>query len=561
MEFSATTVVLVEESGCRWLIGVDPDWALTLVALVSEDPKHWDDMASCWDRYRSPVVPEFANSLTWAAVDLAVVLETLEQQEAWIVIDLLHKRILTGGNAPTIERNAGFAMEVDERDDEHWSMNIHLPPWWELEAQTTVDQVRAPRQTPAVVRRTDRDLLYGSAMLNDLATRILAVVASPGWQSIKGTDNARRQQAVTIEVHRDWLMTPRDDLNGGTPRQLLHGGIDWINKICWGQQLRVPDLKTFVALPTDFSNYETAPLGLEELAIYFNLCRELINAGWGWCRDQLSDPAPSPNHDDHIRLVAFLAQVNAEWLESPFEDGSPPSFIIEANRRRIGRSPGVPILGMVGVEPHTGMFDCDCPICQMLAERTEHHSDDTFSEIPGGAAFGSFAFIGIDGHHLELEDEFAFSACETREDWQLHRIPLDDDFDDFDDFKTDASEPNFSAGPTAKTEEPDPFAPVWSSQVCDEPLPGDPLDHMKLAFLVAEMIGVLHSLQAPHPRIEQLNGCFTNFRHSEPDPKTACERLCGYLEDLARQYPELVSRVADLQSRLPKVTRDSPADQ
>ncbi len=29
-------------------------------------------------------------------------------------------------------------------------------------------------------------------------------------------------------------------------------------------------------------------------------------------------------------------------------------------------------------------------------------------------------FTSIDGHHLELDDEFAFSKCETREEWEEH---------------------------------------------------------------------------------------------------------------------------------------------
>ena len=45
-------------------------------------------------------------------------------------------------------------------------------------------------------------------------------------------------------------------------------------------------------------------------------------------------------------------------------------------------------------------LDCDCPICQAEAE----------------GEFGP-SFLWFDGHHLELEDEFAFSLCETREEW------------------------------------------------------------------------------------------------------------------------------------------------
>jgi hypothetical protein len=46
-------------------------------------------------------------------------------------------------------------------------------------------------------------------------------------------------------------------------------------------------------------------------------------------------------------------------------------------------------------------FDDDCPLCQALAE----------------GEFGP-TFMWFDGHRLELEDEFAFSLCVTRAEWE-----------------------------------------------------------------------------------------------------------------------------------------------
>ena len=62
------------------------------------------------------------------------------------------------------------------------------------------------------------------------------------------------------------------------------------------------------------------------------------------------------------------------------------------------RGAGVEIVGMDEQQSEQHAIDCDCPICNMMAD----------------GMFG-VGFNSIDGHHLELDDEFAFSMHETRE--------------------------------------------------------------------------------------------------------------------------------------------------
>ena len=42
-------------------------------------------------------------------------------------------------------------------------------------------------------------------------------------------ETASRWHALTIRVHADWLMTPREDLGGQPPRHFLHRGRDWVD--------------------------------------------------------------------------------------------------------------------------------------------------------------------------------------------------------------------------------------------------------------------------------------------------------------------------------------------
>ena len=385
-------VVIVEEDGYRLGETLDEEAALTLVAVASEDPVCWDDVVAYWPRYRTPPVPEFADSLALERVDFAAARGTLDRHESWVVIDLVRRRIITGREMEPIGRDQAFAMVVEESGQQHWPLSIHLSPWWEMVEHADPGVMDRDRETPLSVPRVNREVLFGAAMLEDLARRILDFVESEEWRASGASEKVRVRYDFTVRVHRDWLMTPRQDLAGLMPRQMLHGGVDWLDRVIWAQRLRFEDRGEIVAVSTSVSGYDEAPMGREEVVMYFDMCRELIGAGWEWCVAQgikLQDISGRLRREHE--LVAFLTGVKDEWLMSPFEGGSPPRFIIECSRRRVPRGAGVAIAGMTERESETHEIDCDCPICNMMADGT----------------FGT-AFAGIDGHHLELDDEFAF---------------------------------------------------------------------------------------------------------------------------------------------------------
>jgi hypothetical protein len=396
-----------------------------------------------------------------------------------------------------------------------------------MHEQTDLATIDQDRESPLAVPRVNRQVLFGQPMIEDLATRILDVVETQPWKSSGAAEDERSRYDFTIQVHRDWLMTPRQDLDGLMPRQMLHGAHQWIDHLVWSQRIRFDDGGDIVAAPTSVTGYDDAPMGSEEMVIYFDLCRELISAGWQWClAHEFGDRSQRERE-----LARFLDDVKQQWLDSPFEGGSPPRFIIECSRRRVPRGVDVPIVGMTERETEEHMIDCDCPICNMMA-------DGMFG--PG--------FAHLDGHHLDLDDEFAFSMHETREAWEEQQREFAE--------MSARIDREMAERKAAGDKEPDEFASAWSGQVSDDPLPGDPQGHMKLAFLLAEIVGTLQSAGAPHDDIKQLNTRFTDFRHSDPaDLPTSGKQLSDHLEELAQRYPDLVSRVADLQSRIDEQIR------
>jgi hypothetical protein len=229
--------------------------------------------------------------------------------------------------------------------------------------------------------------------------------------------------------------------------------------------------------------------------------------------------------------MEFLRGVKAEWLAGPCEGNPPSGFILECSRRRVPRAAGVPIAGTAEQQREEHVIDGDCPICEMMAD----------------GEFG-VAFVGIDGHHLELDDEFAFSLHETREAWEEQQREFAE--------MAAAIDRKRAEREAAGEREPDELASVWSSHVSDEPLPGDTGGHLKLAFLLAEIVTVLQSRNAPRDDIRQLNAHFTDFRTCGAAGIAAAGRRLGdHLEALAERYPELISRVADFRSRIDERVR------
>ncbi len=339
-------------------------------------------------------------------------------------------------------------------------------------------------------------------------------------------------------------MTPRDDLNGRIPRELLHGALSWSGLVTWGQQIRFEDGGPMIAAPCDWPGFDTAPMGSQEMYLYFDFCREIIDASWIFLEKHqglLIKTNAGVQHDDRHALkidesiindfMSFLKNVKDKWLNSPFEGGSTPQFIIDCDRRRVPRGRGVAIEGIEGMQPEQHLRDCDCPICQLMSE----------------GAFRS-GFTSIDGHHLEIDDEFAFSTHESRESWEEQQREFAQWSANWEQQKADLMDDE-------NTEE-DPFASPWMGIVDDQPIPGDRDNILTLTFMVAEIVTELTFAKAPIEDIQLLNSSFAAYRRSGVEDRSDnAAQLKSHLQSLSERYPSLVSRSADLQSRIDESLR------
>ncbi len=512
------TVIVRDRDGLRQL-GPTDDWTtMTLVGALSADPRCFDELARAWLRYQ-PNAP--LEELPWTECSAA------PATGRWLLLDLACLRIVAGGGAELPENPAAF-----QRDEGPWHGEmpvvwINLPPDWQCVEATDWKEALPPLPVPAEPLDV-RGVLFGRALADGIARRTLeAARREPlparcrGW-SDPGPDESpsesqreieARWHALTVAVHADWLMTPREDLEGKPPRPFLHQGRDWVDRelhnrqMQWSNEGGAPR-----ALDRDTFAYRHGPLGCHEVVMYFNLCRELIDTA----RDRIVE-TPAIGHAALTQAIHNHAQW---WLAEGSMDGdpTPPAAVIENERRR---------MPLVGDGSH---LDCDCPLCRMEAE--------------GG--FGPM-FRGYDGHHLDLDDEFAFSLRATREEWEQER-------EEYRKFSEEMDAKRLQQEAAGE----DPFASAWSTSYVDDDLVSraggsSPLSMMALAVRLAEIVSDLQDAGASHDVIESLNVAFDAFRAANGDfslTASATSQLAEVLEQIAAAHPVLTVKAADLQSQL-----------
>ena len=204
-------------------------------------------------------------------------------------------------------------------------------------------------------------------------------------------DNETMDGALAKEIssiHTLWLLTPREDLRGWSPREVLLAKQDFIDydlhtrSLQWSDQNEGPP-----CLDQNSVAYRSAGFGTHEWVLYYDLMRHLICS---LIKLELSTRDNAPVEE----LLATLERIKTDWLESPESDGGRvPAIIIENERKRLP----------LALRTRDMIIDDHCPICQMFGDETS----------PLGMGVG---FWHLDGSNMD--DDFAFSSCKTREEWE-----------------------------------------------------------------------------------------------------------------------------------------------
>ena len=495
-----------------WQGEVDSWTGWVVLAALSAEPESLAELAAALRRYhpehRLFDRPRPAPENDEAAAD-----------GPWCLIDLVGRTVVAGGGFELPEPCGAYEADEDDHAEGFPVIWLTTPADW-LFRQAGDDWravVAARASARAAIPRLDaRPVLFGRPLLEHLARGVLAVAGD-------GVLEEKRQQELTRTIHADWLLRPRADLGGRAPREVLLAERERLELDLdrrahqWSLQRRPAP-----ALPPDSTAYRFGGFGTMEVVLYFDLVRALLAEAGRLTRQE---PRPAPP-----ALVERLAEFRDGWLREPNPEAGPPFIppaeLIESERRRM------PVTG------DGSHLDCDCPLCQAMAE----------------GEFGP-AFLGFDGHHLELEGEFVFSLCETREEWDRQQEE-DRKFAEEMDRKhrerlaagADGDDP--LAGSVWQTSFVD-----WDAAVGPDAPPEEAL--LALGFPLAELVSALRDRPGGADLMRSLNGAYAGLRVSEDEAaaEAAAQEFRGLLEAAARAFPDLTARCADVQSRLDEVLR------
>ncbi len=372
------------------------------VAALSAEPETIEELEAALARFITPGEREHLATWSGGACD--------EPFDAGIcIVDLAARLVVLRSRYSSPGPKGEVQYRDNQSDTEIW-VPYHLSDDWafsqNLEAWEGLAEKRR-RQRLAAPPLDARAVLYGQLCefvveqcLAARGDRPAAGAWTPpeGWSVGALPERAARHEKPTAEdavaeIHARWLMTPREDLRGRSPREVL---LSKKSPIDWDLQDRCCQWTMVGACPPGLSRQSAAfrfgGFGTHENVLYYELVRHLIWECWG--RVVEPDPGDAPGRLAKADEVRRLRQIQEEWLGAPqLEDlsGWPPEQVIERERMRLP----------MAVSGEEAVVDDDCPLCQMMAEQ-----------------MGPM-FWHLDG--CNMDDDFPFSFHGTRQEWEKER--------------------------------------------------------------------------------------------------------------------------------------------
>lgn len=351
----------------------------------------------------------------------------------------------------------------------------------------------------------------------------LSVVEGPALNEAEGTADP------IADIHARWLMTPRPDLRGQSPRDVLLAKREFIDlDLQWRAHQWTFLGECPPGLSPESSAYRFGGFGIHENVVYYDLVRYLLDACWHHVSDQKNVEVESE--------IERLEHLKEEWLYTPqydFESMS-PFDVIQRERARL------PVAVSAG---HAGIDD-DCPLCQMMRE----------SDSP--------TFWHLDGCNMDFD--FPFSFYLTREAWE-------EEMRRWEDFDRRWEERRNN--PSVEEDEIELFSPVWQRSYTDwdalEALPPEEAISRTLLGIgmhLAELGLDLRNAPEGEGLAESLQRGFADLRHAlhadtggapmmdTSDGVESClRRLREGLAAVTVAMPRLADKCADLQTQLDRL--------
>jgi hypothetical protein len=269
-------------------------------------------------------------------------------------------------------------IETPVGEEEGFHLPFFLSDDWRL--VSSVEEFAAIRPGRRAEREANptidyRVVMYGSPLVHFIATECVTIARPTTPPESIDDDPA-------VSIHKKWYMTPREDLGGKTPREVLFYKRRFIDReLQWRNHQWSFAGVCPPHIPTDTNAYRLSGFGIHEWVIYYYLVRYLIDHA-------ISDEDRSANPATESSRLAVLQETY--WNEpDPESYLRTPRGIVESERRRIG----------ISMSAKEILIDENCPCCQMMAED-----------------FTTPMFWHLDG--CNMDEGFEFSYNETPEEYE-----------------------------------------------------------------------------------------------------------------------------------------------
>jgi hypothetical protein len=387
---------LIDAQSC--LIGtIHGSAADSCVAALSAEPETIAELETALGRYIRP----HNNHGPFASFRFDSDLDAEPWDAGLVIIDLAARivSVESSYSQPLPEGTVNFHDGTELTDV---VVSYCLPADWLFVSSVEAYRWSRPRRRQQRATRLPLDtraVLYGPPLLDFIANSGIDQLGRA-----TAFDDEAKQEALAHQikcVHAAWLVTPRLDLRGRSPREVLLEKLNLIDadmeSRCWQWSMQNEGPP---CLSTESFAYRFAGFGTHEWVVYYDLVRYLL-----WRAAGLpSGPAENNGHSKEQLLsdtqqlsVPRLEELKRDWLEQPQTDydGKVPIIIIENERKRLPQA----------MSPAELIIDDDCDLCRMSALEAE-------------MGFGP-GFWHLDG--CNMEDEFAFSTCLTLEEWEAEQ--------------------------------------------------------------------------------------------------------------------------------------------
>ena len=511
---SSPGVPVMLRDGAHWRLAQQcpADMALRILDVLTDDPGCWHDILALWPRSRPLDHSDgrLLEDIHWADVDAAA-WQTFQHQDAWLAVDLVQCRLLLGARFNQLD--------------------VRLPPWWQCDRSGTPQLIQHERPGRWQLPSPARDVLWGQPLCQYFASELLDRVWQHGQIDLQPFTTPQARYEATVEIHRDWLLTPRLDLDGRMPRQVLHEAIDWVEDVSMSQSSAIAAGQAAIPIPTTLTTFLRAPWGFNEMVMYFDACRATLEKGWELIQTWADQPSHLPS-GTRTRIENTLWQSLREHLHlclvNDTDEPWTPAEVIQQERLR------VPLVESGEFQP----LDCDCPICRSMA-----------SEQWGPS------FVHFNGYALEMDGQFAFSRFTSEAAWEqsldlwepADRTPHPNDN------QATSTGPGLLADVTSAAVSAA-YRDSWIQPLPDGFPTGDgngKIDTLLMSFQLAEIVAVLEDSRQHQPIIDALNRAFESLRTEDRRQRElGVRQFADLLQQAGQQCPSVDRLTHSLRDKL-----------